>query len=43
MLAFELRERQRIILENKSFVAFVPFAAEVPCEIWIVPRRHQAD
>ena len=43
MLAFELRERQRIILENKSFVAFVPFAAEVPCEIWIIPRRHQAD
>jgi UDPglucose--hexose-1-phosphate uridylyltransferase len=43
MLAFELREQQRIILENDSFVAFIPFAAQVPCEIWIMPRRHQAD
>lgn len=43
ILAFEQRDQQRVILENGSFVAFVPFAAEVPCEIWIMPRRQQAD
>lgn len=43
MLAFELNDRQRIILENSSFVAFIPFAAEAPFETWIVPKRHQSD
>ncbi len=43
VLAFEARAGERIVAENDSFVAFVPFAAEVPCEVWIVPRRHQAD
>ncbi|HEX6289668.1 MAG TPA: galactose-1-phosphate uridylyltransferase [Herpetosiphonaceae bacterium] len=43
MLAFELSDCQRIVLENRSFVAFIPFAAEVPFETWIMPRRHQAD
>lgn len=43
MLRFELQEQQRIILENGSFLGFVPFAAEVPFEIWIMPKRHQAD
>ena len=33
ILAFEKQEQQRIIQENDLFVAFVPFAAEVPCEI----------
>lgn len=41
--AFEAQDDQRVILENGSFLAFVPFAAEVPFEIWIVPKRHQAD
>jgi UDPglucose--hexose-1-phosphate uridylyltransferase len=35
MLAFEL--------ENQSFAAFIPFAAEAPFETWIVPKRHEAD
>jgi UDPglucose--hexose-1-phosphate uridylyltransferase len=41
--AFEAQDGQRVILENESFLAFVPFAAEVPFEIWLVPRRHEAD
>jgi len=32
ILAFEMQDRQRVILENQSFVAF---AAEVPFEVWI--------
>ncbi len=43
ILAFEMGDRRRVIEENSSFVAFVPFAAEVPCEIWIVPKQHQGD
>ena len=40
---FEARSEERVVFENGSFLAFVPFAAGVPCEVWIVPKRHQAD
>ncbi|MFW6137912.1 MAG: DUF4931 domain-containing protein [Spirochaetota bacterium] len=43
MLKAETRSHQRVLLLNNSFCAIVPFAAEVPFEIWIIPRRHQAD
>lgn len=43
ILKFEQQDRRRVILENDAFLAFVPFAAEVPFEIWILPKRHQAD
>jgi UDPglucose--hexose-1-phosphate uridylyltransferase len=43
MIAFEQMDRQRVVLENDSFIAFVPYAAEVPFETWIVPKRHQTD
>jgi UDPglucose--hexose-1-phosphate uridylyltransferase len=39
----ELGDGRRIVAENKRFVAFVPFAAEVPYETWILPREHKAD
>ncbi len=38
-----LDDRRRVVFENASFVGFEPFPAEVPCEAWIMPRRHQAD
>ncbi len=34
---------RRIVGENETFIAFVPYAAEVPCEVWIIPKLHQAD
>ena len=37
------RDRRRVILENPSFLAFIPFAADVPFETWIMPKRHQPD
>jgi len=40
---FEEEDRRRVVLDNPSFLVFVPFAAEVPFELWIVPKRHQAD
>jgi len=41
-LAFEMQDRQRVILENQ-LLPLIPFAAEVPFEVWIMPKRHQAD
>lgn len=32
-----------MILDTPNFLAFVPYAAEVPFETWIVPKRHHAD
>lgn len=42
VIAFEMRDRRRVVLENSSFVAVVPYAAEVPFEVWILPIEHQA-
>lgn len=43
ILAFEQEGERRVIAGNDSFLAFVPFAAEVPFEVWIVPKTHRAD
>jgi UDPglucose--hexose-1-phosphate uridylyltransferase len=36
----ELRAGERIILETKYFIAFCPYAAQLPFESWIIPKRH---
>ncbi|MHB8459965.1 MAG: galactose-1-phosphate uridylyltransferase [Candidatus Limnocylindrales bacterium] len=33
----------RLIHEDEASVAFAPFASRSPFEIWVVPRRHDAD
>ena len=38
----ELRARERIVYENESFVAFIPYAALSPFHLWIYPRRHMS-
>jgi UDPglucose--hexose-1-phosphate uridylyltransferase len=43
ILAFEQDDRQRVVLESEHFLAFVPFAAEVPYETWIMPKAHNVD
>ena len=42
ILKFEESHKERLILENDSFLSFVPYAAEVPYELWIVPKEHKA-
>lgn len=39
---FEVRERVRLVSSNDDFVAFIPYAAAVPYELWVLPRVHQA-
>jgi UDPglucose--hexose-1-phosphate uridylyltransferase len=36
----ELADGRRVVAENESFVAFVPFFARWPAEVQIYPRRH---
>ncbi|MCF6158267.1 MAG: galactose-1-phosphate uridylyltransferase [wastewater metagenome] len=43
ILEYEMKDGRRIIYENDHFVAFVPFAAEVPFEILIMPKIHKAN
>ncbi len=42
ILQFEASRKERVVLENDSFLSFIPFAAEVPYELWIVPKDHNA-
>lgn len=41
-LADELEDQIRLVEQNDSFVAFVPYAALSPFHLWIFPRRHDA-
>lgn len=43
MLRYELKKEVRIVMEENTMVAFVPYAADVPFEVWIIPRQHKAD
>jgi len=36
----EMQEKERVILENKYFLAFCPFVSRFPFEIWIMPKKH---
>jgi UDPglucose--hexose-1-phosphate uridylyltransferase len=39
----EAQAGRRVLFQSEHFVSFVPYAAETPCEVWIVPRTHRAD
>lgn len=38
----ELEDGSRVVAENDSFAAFVPYAALSPFHLWIFPKRHNA-
>ncbi len=38
----ELADGRRVVLEGERFVAFVPFFARYPYEVYLAPKRHQA-
>lgn len=42
MLAAELADGVRVVETTSGFVALVPFAAEHPGEVWILPHGHAA-
>jgi len=43
MIDVELDANVRLVRTTEDFVAFVPFAARVPYELWILPRRHEPE
>lgn len=34
---------ERVVAERDGFVAYVPYAARFPCELWVTPTRLQAE
>lgn len=42
MIKESLKEKERIIFENKNFVVLVPFASTVAFETRIYPKKHQS-
>ncbi len=41
-LAFEIATGARVVEDGDRFAVLVPFAAERPFEMWIVPKEHRA-
>jgi UDPglucose--hexose-1-phosphate uridylyltransferase len=39
----EVRRPDRLVWEDADSVAFAPYASRSPFEVWVVPRRHDAD
>ncbi len=42
MIYRELQDRVRLVLDQKDFFVFTPFASRVPYAMRIIPKRHQA-
>jgi UDPglucose--hexose-1-phosphate uridylyltransferase len=40
ILKQEISEKERIVLENKYFLAFCPYVSRFPFEVWILPKKH---
>jgi len=43
MIVQEYQDKERIVMENGSFLAFCPFAPRYAFETWIMPKVHSAD
>ncbi|OGF50347.1 MAG: galactose-1-phosphate uridylyltransferase [Candidatus Firestonebacteria bacterium GWA2_43_8] len=43
MIKQEMKDGTRVIMENKHFIAFAPFAPRFPFETWILPKSHNSD
>jgi len=42
VIAQELREKERVVIEAEGAVALAPWAARSPFETWIFPREHRS-
>jgi len=43
MITQELKDKQRVVVENEDFVVITPFASRFPFETWILPKDHHCD
>ena len=42
LIKHEKKFKERIIFENRDFVAFTFYAARFPFEVWILPKKHES-
>ncbi len=40
IISQELKDKRRIVYQNKHFIALSPFAARFPFETWVLPLKH---
>jgi len=38
----EIQDKERVLSENKYFLAFCPFVSRFPFEVWITPKKHNS-
>ncbi len=43
MIASEIQQRERMIMQRERFVTLAPFASRFPFETWVMPVKHQHD
>ena len=43
MVSQELKDKERVIVENEHFVVIAPFASRFPFETWVLPKKHHCD
>jgi len=43
LLKEESASGDRVFFENEGFLSFVPYFAETPFEIWLLPRKHRSN
>ena len=43
MVSQELKNKERVVVENEHFVVITPFASRFPFETWILPKNHHCD
>jgi len=43
MVSQEIKNKERVIVENEHFVVIAPFASRFPFESWVLPKFHQCD
>ena len=43
IISHERDNGSRVVNEDGAFLTIVPFAAHTPCEMWLLPKHHQAD
>jgi UDPglucose--hexose-1-phosphate uridylyltransferase len=43
IISQEYQDKERIVVENTSFLAFCPYAPRYAFETWIIPKGHGAD
>lgn len=40
MLRQEVAEKERVVIENKYYIAICPYVSRFPFEVWILPKKH---